>query len=158
MGVTINWLWRVLEVGAGGGADVLEDHAVDQAGVFLEVHQAVAVDPEDLAELLVGEFGGAENVLGCFDDDLVGADAAHHVVDAFAALVEVALDFEGGELVGHDADAPTAAVAFGAGVAVGDDLAGRFVFVSLAEGAEADPGGGRWRYRSRGGVWRGSWR
>ena len=68
---------------------------------------------------------------GRLDDDFVGADAAHHVVDAFAALVQLALDFQGRELVGHHADAPALAIALRAGLAIGDDLAGRFVFVCL---------------------------
>ena len=70
------------------------------------------------------------------DDDLVGADAAHHVVDAFAALVQLAFDFQGGKLVGHHADSPPFAVALRAGLAIGDDFAGRFVFVAFAERAE----------------------
>ena len=77
------------------------------------------------------------DVPGRLDDDLVGADAAHHVVDAFAALVQLAFDFQGGELVGHHAHAPALAVALRAGLAIGDDFAGRFVFVSFAERAEA---------------------
>ena len=44
------------------------------------------------------------------DDDLVGADAVHLVVDAVAALVQVAFDLQRGELVRHDADAPAAFV------------------------------------------------
>ena len=46
---------RVLEAGPAGGADVLEEHAVDQPVVLLEVDQAVAVDPEDLADVVLGE-------------------------------------------------------------------------------------------------------
>ena len=72
-----------------------------------------------------------------FDDDLVGADAAHHVVDALAALVQFAFDLQGGKLVGHHADAPPFAVALRAGVAIGDDFAGRLVLVAFAERAEA---------------------
>ena len=38
--------------GPGRGTHVLEDHPVDQPGVLLEIHQPVAVDPEDFAELV----------------------------------------------------------------------------------------------------------
>ena len=48
-------------------------------------------------------------MLGRLDDHFVGADAAHHVVDALAALVQFAFDLQGGELVGHHADAPALA-------------------------------------------------
>ena len=54
--------------------------------------------------------GHALVMLGALDDDLVGADAGHHVVDAVAALVEAALDLQGGEPVGDDADPPAGAV------------------------------------------------
>ena len=76
----------------------------------------------------------------CLGDSMMtscGADAAHHVVDAVAALVQLALDLQGGELVGHDADPPPFAVALRAGLAIGEDFVGRFVLVALAEGAEA---------------------
>ena len=75
------------------------------------------------------------------DDDFVGADAVHLVVDAVAALVEVALDLQGGELVGHHADAPALFVGLRVAVAVGEDLVRRVVLAALAEGAEALPAG-----------------
>ena len=45
---------RVLEAGPAGGADVLEEHAVDQPGVLLQVDEPVAIDPEDLADVVLG--------------------------------------------------------------------------------------------------------
>ena len=72
---------------------------------------------------------------GAFDDHLVGADALHHVVDAVAALVQVAFDLEGREAVGDDANSPSGAVGARAVVAVGDDFGGRVLFMSFAEWA-----------------------
>ena len=97
-------------------------------------------------------------VEGALDDDLVGADAVHLVVDAVAALVEVALDLQGGELVGHDADAPALLVGPGAAVAVGEDLVRRLVLVALAERAEAAAGGMGFALRARPAAWPGRWR
>ncbi len=54
----------MLQRGPGQGADVLEDHAVDEARVLLEVHQAVAVDPEDLADVVLAQVGHADFVDG----------------------------------------------------------------------------------------------
>ena len=127
---------RVLEAGPARGADVLEEHAVDQPVVLLQVDQPIAIDPEDLADVVLGQGGHAHVMVGALDDDFVGADAGHHVVDPVAALVEVALDLEGGELVGDDADPPARAVGPRAEVAVGEDLGRRLVFVALAERAE----------------------
>ena len=128
---------RVLQRRPGGAADVLEEHAVDQPRVLFQIDQAVAVDPQDLADVLLAEVGHRDFVVRALDDDLVGADAVHLVVDAIAALVEVALDLERGELVGHDADAPALFVGAGVAVAVGEDLVRRVVLAALAERAEA---------------------
>ncbi len=75
--------------------------------------------------------------MGTLEDDLVGADAVHLVVDAVAALLQFALDLQGGELVGHHADAPAVLVRPGPAIAVGEDLVRRLVLVALAERAEA---------------------
>ena len=48
---------------------------------------------------------------GRLDDHLVGAHAAHHVVDALAPLVQFAFDLQGGELVGHHPHPPAGPVA-----------------------------------------------
>ncbi len=126
----------VLQAGAGGGADVLEEHAVDQPRVLLQVDQAVAVGPEDLADIVLGEAGHADVVARALDDDLVGADARHLVVDPLAPLVQVPLDLQGGELVGHDPDAPAGPVGARPAVAIGEDLGRGLVLLPLAEGAE----------------------
>src|SRR5208282_603763 len=66
--------------------------------------------------------------------------AVHLVVDALAALVELALDAEGGELVGHNADAPAGLVGLGVAVAIGEDLVRRVLLLSRAKGAQAAAG------------------
>ena len=87
------------------------------------------------------EVGHRDFVERALDDDFVGADAVHLVVDAFAALVEVPLDLQGREAVRHDADAPAALVGFGGAIAIGEDLERRILLVPLAKRAE----GGRRR-------------
>ncbi len=139
----MSWLWVCSRLAPAGGADVLEEHAVDQPVVLLEVDQAIAVGPEDLADVLLGQGGHALVVLGALDDDLVGADAGHHVVDAVAPLVEAPLDLQRGEPVGDDADPPARSVGPRAEAAVGEDLRRRLVLVPLAERA----GGRRVRRR-----------
>src|SRR5215471_12740433 len=81
-------------------------------------------------------------MVGSFDDDFVGADAVHLVVHALALAIEVALNAEDGELIGHDANAPAWLVA-AARVAVGEHFGRRFVFVAVVERAD----GGRGRRR-----------
>ena len=139
----MSWLWVCSRLAPPGGSDVLEQHAVDQPVVLLEVDQAIAVGPEDLADVLLGQGGHALVMLGALDDDLVGADAGHHVVDAVAPLVEAPLDLQRGEAVGHHADPPARSVGPRAEAAIGEDLRRRPILVPLAERA----GGGRVRRR-----------
>ena len=73
----------------------------------------------------------------------MGTDAVHHVVDAVAALVQVAFDLECGEAVRDDANAPAGAVCARAVVAVGDDFGRGVVFVAFAEWAGGWVGRGR---------------
>ena len=80
--------------------------------------------------------GHARVMARALDDDLVRADAVHHVVDAVAALVQAAFDLEGREPVGDDANSPAGAVGPRAEVAIGEDLGRRVVFVPLAERAD----------------------
>src|SRR5439155_15719644 len=98
-------------------------------------------NPEDLADVVLAEVGDADLVEGALDDDLVGADAVHLVVDALAALLQVALDLQGGELVGHDADAPALLVGPRVAVAVRQDFQRGVALAALAERAEAFAGG-----------------
>ena len=100
----------VLEAGAAGGARVLEEHAVHEAAVALQVDQTVAVDPEDFADILGVKRGHAGVVAGAFDDHFMGADAFHQVVNAISALVEAAFNLQGWEAVGDDTDTPPWAV------------------------------------------------
>ncbi len=60
IGVTINWLCVRPRLAPRGRTPVFEEHAVDESGILLEVHQAIAIDPEDLANVLFGEFGDTD--------------------------------------------------------------------------------------------------
>ena len=118
------------------GAVVLEDHDVAEARVLLQVDDAVAVGPEDILDLLVRQVAQRQHVVGRLDDDLVRADAVHLVVEAVALLVEVALDPQGGELVGHHAQRQPGCVRAAARRPVGQDLGRRLGLVAGAERAE----------------------
>src|SRR5579885_1753731 len=130
----MSWLWVCSRLAPPAAPTFLNSMPWTRV-ILLEVGQAIAVGPDDLADALLGEGRDALVVLGALDDDLVGADAGHHVVDAVAPLVEAALDLQRGEPVGHDADPPAGAVGPRAEVAVGEDLRGRLVLVALAERA-----------------------
>src|SRR5262245_25238650 len=67
------------------------------------------------------------------DDDLMGANAVHLVVDAVAALVEIAFHLKRRIFVWDDADAPAALVGPGIAVAIGQDFVRRIAFMSFAK-------------------------
>src|SRR5262249_7136166 len=81
-----------------------EDRA--EALVALQVGNAVPPGAHDLTHPARREHAELRIVLRRLDDDLVRADPAHAVVDAFAASLEVALDPQRGKFVGDDAHAP----------------------------------------------------
>ena len=122
----------VVEAGPSALAHVLEQHAMDQPGVFLEINQPVAIDPEDFPDVVLAEGSHAGMVARALDDHLVRADAGHHVIDSVAPLVEVALDLQRREAVGHDPDPPARSVGAAAKVAIGDDLRRSLVLLALA--------------------------
>src|SRR3989441_1375320 len=72
-------------------------------------------------------------VLGRLDDHLVRPDTAHHVVQAFAVLVERPLDPQSGEAVRHDTHAPRPGAVAGA-VAERQHLRRRHSLAPRAEG------------------------
>src|SRR5205814_10444183 len=65
----------------------------------------------------------------------VGADAVHHVEDAFATAAEFALDAQRRKLVGHHTHAPAEGIRRAAVTPVGEHFGGRLDFVATAEGA-----------------------
>ena len=124
----------VLDRRAGSRPDIFEEHAIDEAAILLQVHQAVAIGPKDLADILLAQVGQGHFMKRTLDDHLMGADAVHFVVDALAALVEVAFDLQGRKFIGNHADAPALFVGPRRAVAVGNDLVRRLVLLAFAEG------------------------
>ena len=92
-----------------------------------------------------GQGGNGEIVLRGLNEDLMGADAAHDVVDAACAFVEFAFNVQSREFVADNTDFPARGIGCGAVVADRPDFRGCFVFVACAEGAEGvgPPGRGR---------------
>ncbi len=121
---------------------ILEQQHVLQAAVVLQVIHAVAEGKQHLLDGALGELRHAERVFGGFDDHFVRADALHPVEEAFALTIQIALDSQHGELVGHHAEAPARLIGRGT-VAEGEHLRWCFAFVAGAERAEAAGGRGR---------------
>ena len=96
----------VLEGSTRALAMVLEDEHVAEAGVAGEVVDTIAHGEEQIGDANVRHAGEGVGVLGTFDDDLVGSDAVHVVVEAFRPAVDFTFDAEGWELVGNGAKSP----------------------------------------------------
>ncbi len=114
---------------------VLEDEDIAEALVAAQVEQAGPPGAEDVGDFGRGEVGQGAVVVGGFDDDLVGADAVHGVVEPHPPLVQLPLDAQRRVLVGDDPHPPAGAVGCAAGRADGEDLAGGLLLPAVAEGA-----------------------
>jgi len=127
---------RVPQRGARGAAVVLENEDVFEPLVAAQVEPAQPVDVHDARQVLHRHVRHAQLVIRALDDHLVRPDAAHAVVNSGALLLQIALDHERRELVGHHPDFPSRRIGRGTRRADGEDLGGRLVLVPRAERAE----------------------
>src|SRR5262249_3177920 len=100
-----------------------------------QIDHALAPRLQHGGDLALGELGHGGAMVGRLDDDLVGPDAVHPIVDYVARRLEVALDAEGGKLVRHDTDLPSRSVRQGPLIAHGENLVGSARLLARAEGA-----------------------
>ena len=128
---------RMLE-GRSRRLPVILEHAdVLESRVLLQVDHALAPRLEHHRHVPGGQIREGGRVVRGLDDDLVGADAVHAVIDAVARGLELSLDPEGGKLVGDHADLPSRAVGQAARPTYREDLLGRARFLSRAERARS---------------------
>ena len=126
----------VFQCGARSPSMVFKDQDVAQPHILLEIQDAVSIGPEHVLHALGRQVGKVFLVGRGLDDDFVGADTVHAIVQPEPFAPHVSFDMQGGELVGDDADTPPLPVAFAPRLAVREDLVGRRVFVPFTEGAE----------------------
>jgi len=125
---------------------ILKDQDVPETDILFQVQHSVAISPEDVFDLLPRQIGQAVLVVRRFDDDFVGADAVHAVVEAKTFTPQVAFHLKSGKFVGDHADGPIGRIRLRCLRPVGHDFFGGQPFLSRAKGA--DPGRnrlGRWR-------------
>src|ERR1700722_7108949 len=114
---------------------ILENQDVAKPFVVLEIEHAVAVSPENVLDGALRQGSQSRGVIGRFHDNLVRADAIHLVKEAFTFAVEIALDAECGEFIGHDANGPSGGVRASVAAAVDENLRRRLDFMAGAEWA-----------------------
>ncbi len=71
---------------------ILENGDVLEAGVFLEIENALRISLEDALDLLVFHAAEPGVVVRRFDDDLMRADGSHAIVNAFRSAPSVTFD------------------------------------------------------------------
>src|SRR5512134_2055557 len=97
---------RMVQGRARGPALVFEHQHVPEAAVALKIQDAVSVGPEHFFNLAFGKVLEAEPMLRTLDDDLMGPDAVHPVVDAATLPLETAFDMQYRKLAGNDTHPP----------------------------------------------------
>jgi len=112
---------------------VLEDQDILEAVIAAQVLHALAIGAQDVPDLVFAQVCQLQAVFGRLDDDLVRADAAHHVEDADSLPHQLALDAEHRVLVGQHAHPPARRVTRGAVPANGEDLGGVQGLLAAAE-------------------------
>ena len=126
---------RMREGGAGRPAVVAEQQQILEALIPIQVAVPLPVHPHRRRHLPRGQRGRVEGVARSFDDDFMGADAAHRLEESIVRRRRRPLDAQGGVLVGDDAHFPARRVGQAAGTPDGRDLRRRPGLLALAERA-----------------------
>jgi formate/nitrite transporter FocA (FNT family) len=72
---------------------------------------------------------------GAFEDDFMGSDTIHAIVNAIAFFLQIAFDLQSGKFVGHHSDPPTWSICLGVWFPERINFVGGFIFVTLAKRA-----------------------
>jgi len=136
----------VLQGGPRRGALILKNQNVAKPKIFLEVQNPVAIGPQDILQPLGGEVGKTLFVVRGFDDDFVGADAVHAVIETEPFAAHVALHMQGGKFIGHHSHGPIGTVGIRGVRPVRKDFLRRQPFLSRAKRTHGRRGGRRGRH------------
>src|SRR3977135_1155808 len=98
--------------------------------IALEIEDAIAKGPEQVFDALFRQITEGDLVFRRLNNDFVGADPVHVVVNAVALPVQIPFDAQSWKLVGHDAKLPGSTVD-----AIGKNLGRRAILVARAERA-----------------------
>src|SRR5690348_17833408 len=100
----------VFERSARGLAVIFKKQNVSEATVILQIEYAVTIRPQNFFDGSFRKRSKGVLVIRRFDDHFVRADSVHAIKKALALAVEIALDSERWEFVGHNAHAPARCV------------------------------------------------
>ncbi len=123
----------MLQGGARRFAEIFEDHDILEAGVAAEIDDAVTESEKDIKHSVLGKIGKGFVMVRRFDDDFMGADAVHFVVQAFPFLVQLALNDQGRVFIRHHPQRPARGVGLMVDVAVAENLRRRGLFIARAK-------------------------
>ena len=116
---------------------ILKEQDIFEPSVLLKIQDAVTVSPEDVLDGPHGHGRNRHLVVRRLDDNLVGADAIHLVVESFTLAVQCALNPQRGKLVGDNPQRPARGIPAAAIRPVGEDFRRCLGFVSETKGAES---------------------
>jgi len=128
---------RMFQRGPGRHAVVLEHEHMAKPHIPSQIRDSFTVGPQDVGDGGHGQRGQALLMTRGLDNDLVGPDPVHLVVNAFSLPVELSFDAEGWKLVWNDAKGPPGLVRGRSIVPEGEDFWGSLILVSLAKRTES---------------------
>ena len=96
----------MLQRGARGPTVIFEYHDITKARIVSKVVQTVAEGLENLDHSVRRQVCEGFIVVGTFNNDFMGADAVHFVVDPNALLIEISFYDQSGVFIRHHPDFP----------------------------------------------------
>jgi hypothetical protein len=127
----------VFQGGACSHAVVLEDEDIAEPWVTLEVGDPFAVGPEHVLHCFGRKSRQRLLMERGFNQNLMGSDPVHLVVDAFPLTIQFSFDSKGREFVRNNPETPSRRIRRCSVASKGEDLWRSFVLVSLAQGTES---------------------
>jgi hypothetical protein len=127
----------VFQGGACSHAVVLKDQDIAEPWVTLEINHPFAIGPKHVLHC----FGrkGRQRLLmeRGFNQNLVGSDPVHFIVDAFSLTIQFSFNSKGREFVRDNPEAPSRRIRRRSVASKGENLWRCFVLVSLAQRTES---------------------
>src|SRR2546423_3249680 len=122
--------------GSSRFAVVFKDEYVAEPPVLFQIQHTVAKSPKHVLGGLLINGGQGSLMIGSFNNDFMGANPIHLVKKALTLAIEIAFNAQGRKFIGDHPKVPAGTISRASIGSITQDFGGRFVFISIAEGAK----------------------